>query len=61
MYSKGGIDMMMNMLKFLSWTPLIRDSDFGGIQTDVTTIVKGIIFVALIILGAGLIIRAMGR
>lgn len=45
----------------LVWTPLISNSDFDGINTDVTTLVKGIIFIALIILGAGLIIRAMGR
>ena len=45
----------------LAWTPLISSSDFDGINTDVTTLVQGIIFIALIILGAGLIIRAMGR
>ena len=45
----------------LAWTPLIHSSDFDGINTDVMTLVQGIIFIALIILGAGLIIRAMGR
>lgn len=45
----------------LAWTPLISDTDFDGINADVMTLVKGIIFIALIILGAGLIIRAMGR
>ena len=49
------------MYSLFAWTPLITDADFTGIQTDVTTIVKGIILIALIILGAGLIIRAMGR
>lgn len=49
------------MMYLIAWTSLISDSDFNGINTDVTTIVKGIITIALIILGAGLIIRAMGR
>lgn len=49
------------MYGLLAWTPLISSSDFDGINADVMTLVKGIIFIALIILGAGLIIRAMGR
>ena len=45
----------------IAWTSLITSADLDGVQTDVSTLVKGIIAVALIILGAGLIIRAMGR
>ena len=45
----------------IAWTSLISSGDLDGVSTDIETLVKGIIGVGLIILGAGLIIRAMGR
>lgn len=45
----------------IAWTSLISSADLDGVETDIETLVKGIIGVGLIILGAGLIIRAMGR
>ena len=45
----------------IAWTSLVTANDLTGVETDVSTLVKGIIGVGLIILGAGLIIRAMGR
>jgi hypothetical protein len=44
---------------FAAWTPLLSAADFTGIQTDVSTAVAGIISIALIILGATLLIGAM--
>lgn len=43
------------------WTPLIASSAFDGIKADVLTVVAGITTIAIIIMGLGLIIRAMGR
>lgn len=42
-----------------AWTPLIDSAAFTGIQTDVSTAVAGIITIALIILGAALLMRAI--
>jgi hypothetical protein len=41
------------------WTPLVTSGMFTGISTDVTTAVGGIIGIALIILGAALLMRAL--
>jgi len=41
------------------WTPLINSGMFSGIATDVSVAVGGIIGIALIILGAALLMRAL--
>jgi hypothetical protein len=46
---------------FATWTSLVSSADFTGIAADVGTAVTGIISVALIILGASLLMRAFGR
>lgn len=43
------------------WTSLVNSGDFTGIAADVSTAVAGIISIALIILGASLLMRAFGR
>ena len=44
-----------------AYTSLVSSADFTGIAADVGTAVTGIISVALIILGASLLMRAFGR
>lgn len=46
---------------FAEWTSLVSSGDFTGIAADVSTAVAGIISIALIILGASLLMRAFGR
>ena len=46
---------------FAAYTSLVSSSDFTGIAADVGTAVAGIISVALIILGASLLMRAFCR
>lgn len=44
-----------------AYTSLVSSADFTGIQADVGTAVTGIISIALIILGASLLMKAFGR
>jgi hypothetical protein len=48
-------------LSAVAYTSLISASDFTGIQTDVSTAVAGVISIALIILGAALLMGALRR
>lgn len=51
-----------NMSRALAYTSLISAGDFTGVTGDVTTAVGGVITVALILLGAGLLLKViMGR
>ncbi len=40
-----------------SWDPLIQSTYFDGIKTDMMTTVNGIILVALIIVGLGMLLK----
>lgn len=40
-----------------SWEPLIQSTYFDGIKTDMMTTVNGIILVALIIVGLGMLLK----
>lgn len=51
----------MSGLCFAEWTPLLTSASFTGIEADVSTAVGGIISIALIILGAALLMRAFGK
>jgi hypothetical protein len=44
-----------------AWSSLLTAGDFTGIQTDVSTAVAGIISIAIIILGASLLLGALRR
>lgn len=44
---------------FAEWTPLVDAAAFNGIKADVSTAVAGIVTIALIILGAALLMRAL--
>jgi hypothetical protein len=46
---------------FASWTPLISSGWQSGIVTDLGTAATGILACAAIILGIGLLLRAIGR
>jgi hypothetical protein len=46
---------------FAEWTPLITASDFTGINTDLLTTASGILGLVVIVLGIGILIRAMVR
>lgn len=46
---------------FAEYTSLISSADFTAIASDVSTAVAGIISIALIILGASLLMRSFGR
>lgn len=46
---------------FFAWTPLIQSSDFTGIMTDMGATATGIISMSLIVLGLGLLVRALMR
>lgn len=48
-------------VKAYAYTSLISASDFTAIETDVTTAATGIITIAIIILGAALLIGALRR
>jgi hypothetical protein len=51
-----------NMSRAHAYTSLITSSDFTGVTADVVTAVGGVITVALILLGAGLLLKViMGR
>jgi hypothetical protein len=52
---------LMSGLCFAEWTPLLTSASFTGIEADVSTAVGGIISIALIILGAALLMRAFGK
>lgn len=45
----------------LAYESLISAGDFDGIQADVITAVGGIMSVIIIVVGAGLLIRALTR
>ena len=52
----------MTILSFLAtWTPLLDATSFAGIHADLLTAVAGIIGLVLIILGLGLLVRALSR
>ncbi len=53
--------MLATVPAFAEYTSLISSTDFTAISADVSTAVTGIISVALIILGASLLMRAFGR
>lgn len=46
---------------YADWTPLIASSDFAGIKTDVLTTAAGVVTILLIIVGLGILIRALNR
>lgn len=46
-------------LAHAEWTPLISSSNFSGIQTDLTTAAAGILACIVIVLGIGLLLRAL--
>ena len=45
----------------LAWTPLVSSDMFTGIQTDLGTLSGSLIGLVLILLGVGLVIRAMSK
>lgn len=55
------VTVFMPVPAMAEYTSLISSGDFTGIAADVSTAVGGIISVALIILGASLLMRAFGR
>lgn len=44
-----------------AYTPLIASTDFTGILADVTTAAGGIVSVALIVIGLGMLVRVLSR
>lgn len=42
-----------------AWTPLVTAADFTGMQTDTLTVASGVIGVMVIVVGIGILIRAM--
>lgn len=46
---------------YAEWTSLVSGTDFDGIKGDVGTCAAGIISVCLIVLGIGILMRALGR
>lgn len=46
---------------FYAWTSLVSSADFTGITTDVGLVAAGIIGVMLIVLGIGILVRALSR
>jgi nitrate reductase gamma subunit len=44
-----------------TWTPLITSDAFTGLQTDVLTVAAGVIGIAVILAGIGLLIAALSR
>lgn len=46
---------------FFVWTPLVSSGDFTGISIDVGLVAAGIIGVMLIVLGIGILVRALSR
>lgn len=55
------VSVLMPGVAMAEYTSLLSSADFTGIAADVSTAVTGIISVALIILGASLLMRAFGR
>jgi uncharacterized membrane-anchored protein len=45
----------------MEWTPLIAASDFLGIRTDLGTAVTGLMSLALILVGVGVLFRVFSR
>ena len=45
----------------MTWTPLITAANFTGIQTDLLTAVTGIMALLLIVVGLGVLARAISR
>jgi hypothetical protein len=52
---------LMPVVAQAAYTSLVTAGDFTAISADVSTAVTGIISVALIILGASLLMKAFGR
>jgi len=52
---------LMPVVAQAAYTSLVTSADFTGIAADVGTAVTGIISIALIILGASLLMKAFGR
>jgi hypothetical protein len=46
---------------YAEWTPLIQATDFDGIKTDVLSTAAGVVTILLIIVGLGILIRALNR
>lgn len=46
---------------FATYTPLIAATDFTGILADVTTAAGGIVSVALVVIGLGMLVRVLSR
>lgn len=46
---------------FYTWTPLITADAFTGVTTDLTTTASGILTIAMIVLGVGILVRALSR
>lgn len=55
------VSFVMPQPALAEYTSLISSADFTAISADVSTAVAGIISIALIILGASLLMRAFGR
>lgn len=53
--------LFMPVVAVAAYTSLVTSTDFTAIATDVGTAVAGIISIALIILGASLLMKAFGR
>jgi len=45
----------------MTWTPLIASTDFDGIQADVLTAATGLLTIALVIVGIGVVYRLFTR
>ena len=52
---------LSNTSRAYAYTSLISSTDFAGVSTDVTTAVGGVITIALILLGAGLLLKVIMR
>ena len=46
---------------FASWTPLLTSGMFTGITTDLGTAAAGILAACVIVLGIGILMRALSR
>lgn len=44
-----------------TWTPILASSDFDGIKADVLTAATGLLTIALIIVGLGVVYRLFTR
>jgi hypothetical protein len=44
---------------YADWTPLVTSGSFAGIQTDLLTVAAGVLALAVIVFGIGLLVRAL--